>query len=79
MRESQDLDTDLSRTRDLTGRRIRISVKRSESAATLSAAHDNDDAYSAMEEVSDTSPVSSHPEYISVREDFVESIDVDIR
>lgn len=51
MRESQDLDMDLSRTRDLTGRRIRISVKRSESAATLSAAHDNDDAYSAMEDV----------------------------
>lgn len=59
MRESQCLDTDLNRMRDLMGRRIRISVNRSELAATLSAA-DDDDEYFAMEEVCDTSPVTKN-------------------
>lgn len=69
MIESQCLDTDLKILRDLMGRRIRISIKRSELAATFSAADDNDDddddddEYSAMEEVCDTSPVSSPPGY----------------
>lgn len=51
MIERQCLDTDLKLLRDLVGRRIKISVKRSELAATFSAADDDDDEYSAIPEV----------------------------
>ena len=50
MRESQCLDTDLNRMSDLARSRIRISVKRSLLAATLSA----DEVYSGIEEATET-------------------------